>query len=110
MSLTEEQIHKNHAAYWQAILAFKKKKLLGKTKGLSYAGLIFESPVFMNVGETCKVRIQGYHGSKKIDIQLEAEVTYWALTRGGHFDIGAKYLSMTEKGKETVLNYIKEKE
>lgn len=107
--MTEEEKFRNIPAYWQAIFSYKKKKLLGKTKGLSYGGLIFESPSFMNVGDTCKVRIQGYHGTLKIDIQLEAEITYWALTRGGHFDIGAKYLAMTEKGKRNLKKYLNDR-
>ena len=104
--MTEKEKFKNYPAYWQAILSYDKKKLLGKTKGLSYGGLIFESPEFMNVGDICKIHIQGYHGALKIDIQLEAQVTYWALTRGGYFDIGAKYLSMTEKGKKNLETYL----
>ena len=107
--MTEDEKFKTYPAYWQAILSYKKRKILGKTKGLSYGGLIFESPMFMSVGEKCKVRIQGYHGSTKIDIQLIAEVTYWALTKGGHFDIGAKYISMTERGKKNVREYIQDR-
>ncbi|MBV1882390.1 MAG: PilZ domain-containing protein [Pseudomonadales bacterium] len=87
----------------------QKKQFKGKVVNVSLGGVMLETDSAFSIGENLYMEIQATHQNKNQVIVVVGEVTYAALGKGGHHQIGLKFATDTSKFRNFLREYVADK-